>query len=243
MKIASRHLPLFIIATISLASCSNYGEKVKKDFVEVYYKDNITKEQAEKTLELLYPGWNEPGNKKSVQLTKKADTVYFRMVINEEKARNIKDETYLLLGSGLSSSVFDNVPVNVDLTDDRFNTLRTLHFEKVETDALPAKSNTGNIEVYTGTGVSGQDATKLADYLGSVNTESTTPKSFRLEKDAAGVYVVSMVSSPELSQTLPEQEYYSLAQLISDNVFNGAALNLQLTDQNFSPYQTFRHKN
>ena len=135
MKIKGHHLLLFIISTVTIASCSNYGDKVSKDFVEIYYKDNITKEQAEKTLEILYPGWNQSGTKKSVQLVKKADTVYFRMVIDEEKAKGIADETYLLLGTGLSISVFNNEPVNVELTDNRFNTLRTLHFEKIETDS------------------------------------------------------------------------------------------------------------
>ena len=135
MKIKARHLLLFIISTFTIASCSNYGDKVSKDFVEIYYKDNITKEQAEKTLEILYPGWNQSGTKKSVQLVKKADTVYFRMVIDEEKAKGIADETYLLLGTGLSMSVFNNEPVNVELTDNRFNTLRTLHFEKIETES------------------------------------------------------------------------------------------------------------
>lgn len=135
MKIKAPHLLLFIISTFTIASCSNYGDKVSKDFVEIYYKDNITKEQAEKTLEILYPGWNQSGTKKSVQLVKKADTVYFRMVIDEEKAKGIADETYLLLGTGLSMSVFNNEPVNVELTDNRFNTLRTLHFEKIETES------------------------------------------------------------------------------------------------------------
>ena len=135
MKIKGHHLLLFIITTITITSCSNYGDKVSKDFVEIYYKDNISKEQAEKTLEILYPSWNQSGTKKSVQLVKKADTVYFRMVIDEEKAKGIADETYLLLGTGLSMSVFNNAAVNVELTDNRFNTLRTLHFEKIETDS------------------------------------------------------------------------------------------------------------
>lgn len=236
-------LPLYFAVIVCLASCNNYGEKVSKDFVEVYYKDNVTREQASQTLELLYPGWNEAGNTKSVQLVKKADTVYFRMVINEEKARDIKDETYLLLGNGLSSSVFADAPVNIDLTDARFNTIRTLHFKKMETDAFPVKSNSGNIDVYTGIGATSQDAARLAEFISSVDPESSSLKSFRLEKSQEGIIVVSMVSSPEISQTLPEREYQSLAQLLSDSVFSGAALHLQLTDQNFAAYQTFRHKN
>jgi hypothetical protein len=61
MKKNSRSLFILVIAVIGLSSCTNYGDKVSKDFVEVYYKDNISKEQAQKTLDLLYPSWNESG--------------------------------------------------------------------------------------------------------------------------------------------------------------------------------------
>ena len=137
----TNHLAFISIIALLFSSCTNYGDKVAKDFVEIYYKDGITGEQAQKTLEILYPSWNEAGNKKSVQLTKNADTIYFRMVINEEKAKDIKDESYLMLGAGLSMSVFNNEPVNVELTDNRFNTLRTLHFQPIETSTLNDAEN------------------------------------------------------------------------------------------------------
>jgi hypothetical protein len=139
MKRTTR-LALISLIILIFSSCTNYGDKVAKDYVEIYYKDGITELQAQKTLDILYPSWNEAGNKKSVQLTKKADTIYFRMVINEEKAKDIKDEAYLLLGAGLSASIFNDAPVNIDLTDNRFNTIRTLHFHPLET------SNVDDIE-------------------------------------------------------------------------------------------------
>ena len=40
--------PLFL-----LAACSEYGKKVKEGSVEIYYKSDITKEQAKRTAELF----------------------------------------------------------------------------------------------------------------------------------------------------------------------------------------------
>jgi hypothetical protein len=240
MKKTSHFVTLSIIA-FTLLSCAGYGDKVAKDFVEIYYKDGITETQAQKTLDVLYPSWNEAGNKKSVQLTKKADTIYFRMVINEEKAKGIKDESYLMLAAGLSSSIFNNAPVNVVLTDNRFNPLRTFHFQPFESSILNGKITSGNVEVYTRESVSESEGNRLAAFLDRLDGETQQVKSFQLEKDGEGVYIVSMVSAPEQAATVPEQEFYSLVQLVSDSVFSSSATNLRLTNDHFQPYQTFRH--
>lgn len=233
---------LFLLAAgcLLVTSCNDYGEKVSKDFVEVYYKDNVNKAQAQQTLDLLHPSWNEEGNKKSVQLVKKNDTVHFRMVVNTEKVKSMQDETFLLLANGVSTAVFNNAPVNVDLTDDRFNTLRTLHFKKIETQQGLSKQTAGNIEVYLQEGIAEAEASELAAFLDKTDGDNDVTKSFHLAREENG-YRVSMVSTPERSSTVPEEEFYALAALISDKVFNGAPVSLLLTDQNFAPYQSFKH--
>lgn len=235
-----------ILSSLALAmiisSYTNYGEKVSKDFVEVYYKDNVTKEQAQQTLDLLHPSWNEAGNKKSVQLTKPGDTVYFRMVINEEKAKDVKDESYLLLASGISTSIFKGMPVNVDLANNNFETIRTLHFRKTDGEEYGIKFNSGNIDVYARDGFNEKEAEILAAFIDRMDGNEADTKSFQAGKDSDGPYTISMVSSPERSAALPEKEYYDLAGLLSDSVFNGSPLILHLTDDTFKPYQTFRHK-
>lgn len=240
MTIATR--PLLIVAlSLVLASCTNYGEKVSKDFVEVYYKDNITKEQAQRTLDLLYPSWNEEGVRKSIQLAKKNDTVYFRMVINQEKAKNIPDETFLALANGISASAFDHAPVNVDMTDEKFNTLRTLHFTRITQEALGEKQTAGNIEVYMQDGIAADLAQDLASFIDKADGNSEDTKSYKLSRGDNGGYVVSMVSSPERAATVPEEEFYAFAALISDNVFSGSPVTLLLTDGQFAAFRSFRH--
>ncbi len=233
------------IAAISLlSSCQNYGDKVSKDFVEVYYKDNITKEQAQQTLELLHPSWNEPGNKKSVQLAKVNDTITFRMVINQEKAKDIPDESYLLVANNLSGTVFKGEPVNVDLTSNSFETIRTLHFQKMDLkeEDYGEKVSTGNIDVYALNGFDVSQANTLARYLDEIDGNESNTKSFQASKNDNGIYTVNMVSDPANSAALDDKEFYNLAALISDNVFNGAPVILQLTSNTFEPYKSFKHK-
>lgn len=47
---------LFLLAAITLTSCTNYGKKVKKSNIEVYYNDGITEDQAQKLL-ILFIRW------------------------------------------------------------------------------------------------------------------------------------------------------------------------------------------
>lgn len=232
---------LLMIVAIGLTSCENYGNKVSKDFVEVYYRDSITKEQAQQTLELLHPSWNDSGNQKSVQLAKAGDTVYFRMVIDEVKAKDVKDQTYLSMANEISNSIFKGTPVNVDLTTNSFKTIRTLNFKKMETADYGTITSSGNIEVYSKDGISMEEEAKaLAEFLDRLDGDTDVVKSFQLSKDK-DLYIVNMVSDPEQSGILPDKEFYDLAGLISDSVFNEAPLILHLTDNRFNPYKTFRY--
>lgn len=241
MKITTPFI-ILLIATIQLISCTNYGDKVAKDAVEIYFKDHISKEQAQQTLAFLHPSWNEPGNKKSVQLAKPGDTVYFRMVINEEKAKDVKDESYLLLANEISNSIFNGTPVNVDLTDNTFKTIRTLHFKKMDTENYGTKVSSGNIDVYARENFNEQEARKLAEFLNRVDGDGSDTKSFQADKDETGIYIINMVSNREKSSVVPDQQFYDLAGLLSDSVFNGNPLVLHLTDHTFKPYQSFKHK-
>lgn len=126
-------LPLLLV--ISLAACTNYEKKATKGHVEIYYKDGISPEQAQKTADFLYSidvaVNNNTTAKKSIQLTKEGDTVNFRMVIDEKKLASVNDENFYALGSVVSDSLFDSKPVNVQLTDNTFKTIRTIRYKKM----------------------------------------------------------------------------------------------------------------
>ena len=86
-----------LLALIVIAGCGNFGKKVSKDYLEIYYKDGITKEQAEKALEYFYPKWQDKGEetkRKSIQLAKNGDTINFRMVSNMDVMDKMDDVVF-----------------------------------------------------------------------------------------------------------------------------------------------------
>ncbi len=123
--------PVCILCT----ACENYGDRVSSGHIEVFYKEGINKETATRTARFLHDlevqAQNDTTESKSMQLLKNKDTIIFRMVVNRERAAALNDDNYLALANYLSMNVFNNAPVNVDLTDNQFNTLRSLHFRKV----------------------------------------------------------------------------------------------------------------
>ena len=103
------------------------------------------------------------------------------------------------------------------------------------------KITSGNIEVYHNeNNVDAEEARRLADYLASsMNPETTI--SFRISKNERGFYL-GMVSTPEKANTLADSEYYNMATVVSKNVFTGAPVNFQLTNDKFEPFKTFEFK-
>jgi hypothetical protein len=144
-----KRFPLPVLLTtvlLSLSACNNYGDKVTHGYLEVYYKEGITKAQAQRTVDFLYPYWQDPSGKtdtKSVQLDRNGDTVLFRMVADEKKMALVDDATFYSMGNVFSDSIFNGAPVNIHLTNNRFKTIRVYPYRKpeikepVETDTLP----------------------------------------------------------------------------------------------------------
>src|ERR1700730_16305205 len=97
MNILKPAFVLFVLVSV-FSSCNNYGDKVTKGHIEVYYKDGITKDMAQKTADLLYDSdtaaKNNTKDTKSMQLRKKTDTILFRMVINQQRAAALNDVVF-----------------------------------------------------------------------------------------------------------------------------------------------------
>jgi hypothetical protein len=127
-----------LIAVISIFSaCNNYGKKTKSGHVEAYYKDGITEQQALNACKLICKidvVANNPLTEKSFQLCKQHDTTCFKVIVGKASAATANDEDFLALGNVISDSVFNSTPVNIDLTDDEFKSLKTIHYKKITMD-------------------------------------------------------------------------------------------------------------
>ncbi len=137
---------LTISSLLILAACTNYGKKAKHGHVEVYYKDGITETEAQHTANLFF--WidsvsnNNTKAEKSVQLIKVNDTVCFRMVVDQERAKGMPDENFNAIGTIFSDSVFNHAPVKLELTDNRFKTVRAVPFKRIDFNEGAAQEDT-----------------------------------------------------------------------------------------------------
>ena len=234
---------LFAIAiATSLLACTNYGKKVSKDYLEVYYKDGATEQEAQKTLDFLYPLWKDESGKtetKSVQLTKSGDTVNFRVVVDEKKLKEMGDATFYAMGTLFSDSLFNGAPVNMVFSDNSFKPIRTLVFKK--TDPIPdfgPKVTAGNIEVYSKDGFSREQAQMLADYLQEQISPAQTI-SFQVGNTDDGGYLVRMVSDESKVAAMGDASFNAMAEEIATNFFKGGQLTFELTDGKFVPFKKF----
>lgn len=139
MKILSL-LILLLSVSVIFSACDNYGKKATKGPVEVYYKEGINETEAQKTANLL-ADIDSPNNTakvtKSMQLIKITDTVCFKMVASKEKLVGVNDMAFEVIGNMIADSVFNGKPVNVELTDDKFNTFKKIIYKKLDFNNLP----------------------------------------------------------------------------------------------------------
>jgi hypothetical protein len=129
-----------LLLAVCFMACNNYGKKATKGHVETYYKEGITEEQAQNAANLMYNIDEAAHNakvEKSFQLIKKNDTVCFRMVVDKAKAEAIGDFSFLAIGNMVSDSVFKGAPVNMDLTNDKFESVKFIPYKKIDLNAIP----------------------------------------------------------------------------------------------------------
>lgn len=240
---------LLLFTVLFAASCSNYGKKVKEGHIEVYYKEGITERQAEKTAKSIYDldadSRNEPA-RKSFQLLRDGETIILKMVVNQEKAKDMGDEFFSPIAAMISEDAFDGKPVDMELTDTKFKRIRSIAYKKqgatrdeANTEAFGEKITDGNAEVFI-QGASKDEATRLAAFMNDYfKPESVF--SFQLLKDEAENYTVKMVGNPDKVNTLPVSMFEEICTGICDKVLSVPSVKFEMTDKQFNPLRTFNY--
>ncbi len=198
-------------------SCSNYGEKLTFDGTDVFYKEGATKEQAQKLGEYLNKSGFTDGNEKSVQLVKNKETgnLTFRMVVANDFKQG-KDMVFKTFAKQLSKNVFNGEPLDFEICDNTFKTVKTFKFEKQ--DELVEKDGAS---VFYTKNVTKEDAQSLANYLKTSGFTDGTPKTIQLDKKD-GNYLFRMVVKEGIEKD--DKNVNMLKQfgdMISKNAFNG----------------------
>ena len=127
-----KHILLLFVTAVLFASCSGYGDKEVFNATEVYYKGDISTDEVNRLGNYLISSEFADGRGKSVQLVKNEENgnYVFRMVANE-KAQ--KDKTYEILFKALamqiSDSVFSGEPVDFDICNNTFESVKYIPFK------------------------------------------------------------------------------------------------------------------
>ncbi len=231
---------LLLLAPLMVA-CSDYGSKATADNIEVFYKDGISKEQAEKTArlfdQLLNASNPDDKGKKSFQLQKTGDTVLLKMVADKAKLSSVADDAFYAITTVVSDSVFAGAVVNLTLTDNKFKGFKEYAFRKNQVSSWGEKYESGLVEVYDD-GVGSTQAKELAAFMTSYFSPQTT-FSFQLARDEQQQFIVRMVVNPEKMSFFSSQVMTEISEGISSKVLQGAPFQFQLTDNTFSPLRTF----
>ena len=127
-------LPSVFICLLAglMLSCNTLGTRLEYGSSELYYTKNVTEAEAKKLGDYLFKtGVFADENKGTLQLDKSGDTYLVRMVVKEGMD---KDENYQKLippfAKGVSRSVFNGAKVEVQLCDDKLNTLKTIQMSE-----------------------------------------------------------------------------------------------------------------
>ena len=177
-------------------------------------------------------------------MNKDGDTINCKMVVNEEKFKDIPVSSFEAIGGLISKNIFDGKPVNMILSSNKFKPLQTVYFKKMEKENTDLskygeKINSGNIEVYVTEEATIADGEALARLL-EKEMSPTSIISFQLTKDD-GLNSVRMVSSEEKSATISDQTLTDMCATISDGVFNGSPMVFEFTDSQFNTIKTFTY--
>lgn len=233
---------LFLLLPL-LAACSNYGPKVNSSNIEVYYKEGISKEQAEKTAGLfdrLLKASNPNDNgKKSFQLQKSGDTILLKMVADASKLKAVGDDAFYAITTMVSDSVFSGAVVNLTLTDNTFKGFKEYAFRKSAISTWGAKFISGKVEVYDD-GVGQEQTSALADFM-TAYFEPQTIFSFQLSKDETDRVITKMVVNPDRMNFFTDEVLLEISKGISEKVLNGAPVHFELTDTQFNTLRRFSY--
>ena len=220
-----------------LVSCTSYGEKKVFNGTEVYYKDGVTEAQADKLGESLVSSGFADGGGKSVQFLKDGDTYIFKMVIKEEFLNDKSNEGMFNIFPKELSEYMD-LPVDLHLTDDSFNTLRVHKLE----DAIKS-INAKATEIRYTNNVTVNEVEKLRDFLIEYGfSDDENAKTVALDKED-NTYLFKMVlDKSRMDDKNTIAILYMFKEELSKNVFNNQPVKVHMCDELMNTIKIVEYK-
>lgn len=208
---------------------SEHGTKLNFGAGELYYKDGITAEEADKLGKyLLVQGFFDDENPKSAQITKRNDTYVFRMVTQDDYIKDASFERTIRFASmDFSADVFNGAKVDVELTDDQLVTQKTVTSPGSRTERATAT-------IYRLNEVDAATAQKVTDYLEKIGFIGTKPITivYGIEGDDF-VYEILTAEGAEKNADVVDANK-AIAGLISSEVLNNKPIRMHFLAEDFT---------
>jgi len=122
---------IFIVFLLFLISCSNGGPKESFGYLDVYYTESVSNSEVLDLGDYLMGigfGLSED-RKEVVRLSKDNNGRYLIEFVMRDGKVSL-ESSWRLTGDGISQKVFNGAPVDVNLCDSNFNTLKFLPAER-----------------------------------------------------------------------------------------------------------------
>ena len=245
---------LALLVITAMASCTNYGKKIKVEGTkgEVYYKgDGVSEEDAKKTGQFLKDQQffnNEKGA--SVQISREGDTYIMRFVYDKDVYDTLKnvEDMFKIVAAQASKEVFNGKKVTIALANKTFKDYKTIAFDESVAKQLDApqpepesdgavfnkndyKHETASSVDFYWKDVSDEEARIFADYIVKDGSFSGgTAELYMTQENGRYIIKFPMIAEGrENPETLAKVE--AVAKQIKDNVFANTPYSFYVTDE------------
>ena len=242
----------------ALTSCTDYGKKVTftSNKGEVYYKgDGVTEADAKSTGKFLEDNqyFLKDDKERSVQISKKDNRIQCRLVVDEKGLASIEDADgkFALLGAMMSKAVFNNTPVDIIYTDNKFSDKKTIPFNSSLGNAVDISSEIKNMKkrsymantLYYAPDIEENAADTIEKYL--VKSEFFTPKGnndILLSKSADNGAHFRFPVKASFANEAGLQKVEDFAKQLKADMFEGVPMQFEVLDENLKTLKTFNYE-
>jgi len=248
-----RLIAIFLVTAL-LCSCTDNGKKVTftSHKGEVYYKgDGVTEADAKATGKFLEENdvFLKDDKQRSVQIVKKDGHIQLRIVTGTEFEESKEvDERVALIGAKMSRQVFNNIPVDVIYTDDKFNDKKTIAFNPASINVTDLSTEIKNMKkkdymantLYYAPEVEESAADTIVNYL--VKSDFFSSKSnndILLSKTTGNGAHFRFPVKASFANDEGLLEVESFARSLKTELFEGIQMEFEVLDENMKSVKTF----
>ena len=234
MKLVKR---LSLLVLLLLIGCQQ-GPKVQiSENEEIFYKGSATEEQARAVGEVLTQrGILTGSNPASIQLIGKDGAFTLRLVIKEDRWEDDQlAQTFGDIAFGISQDALDGAEVSVEFCDDHFKTQRT--FPMAELAKVQLTPN--EIIFLLGSATEEQGRAVGASLTRHGLLDGSNPASMQLHLEGDKINLRFVVKEGLWDNEMMIESFAEAAYNVSQEVFEGREVMVDLCDDHFNPRNTF----